>query len=136
MESEEVRETTKPVTPEASNQEKKTSPKADGGNKKRKLSSATRSVKEYIQKKIKITQSAQGFSEFEDLPREIEHNSLEHQEVRGKMKSVSPNTPKQKKKTSPKADEGTRKRKPVNATTGLKQSPQKRIKAIHSRSRE
>ena len=74
LESEEVRETTKPVTPEASNQKKKTSPKADGGNKKRKLSSATRSVKEYIQKKMKITQSAQGSSQSEDPPREVEQN--------------------------------------------------------------
>ena len=85
---------------------------------------------------MKITQSTQGFSQSEILPRKVEQKSLEHQEVRGKIKSVSPDTPKQKKKTSPKADEGTKKRKPVNATTGLKQSAQRKVKATRSRSRE
>ena len=85
---------------------------------------------------MKITQSTQGSSQSEILPKEVEKNSLKHQEVRGKMKSVSPDTPKQKKKTSPKADEGTEKRKPVNATTGLKQSPQRKVKVTRSRSRE
>ena len=109
--------------------------KADGGTKMEDFK-CNKKWKRVYSKKMKITQSTQGSSESKDLPRKVEQKSLEHQEVRENMKSVSLDTPRQKRKTNPKTDEGTRKRKPENAAIGLKQSPQRRTKATCSRSKE
>ena len=120
----------------ASKQKSKISSKSDGGNKKRKVQNPTRSSKESTQKKKKITQRTQGSSESEDIPSEFEECSLDQQKVRGSMKSVTPETSKQKRKSTPKVDEGPIKKRQLNATTGPKQSSPKRTKVTRSRSKE
>ena len=86
--------------------------------------------------KKKITQRTQGSSESEDIQSEFEECSLDQQKVRGIMKSVTPETSKQKRKSTPKVDEGPIKKRQLNATTVPKQSSPKRTKVTRSRSKE